>query len=118
MVSMVLSMKNEGQVPAERLVHSGMQKAISYHYGDPHPTPWDMGQKEGSMDSRKAHFLVEIARTCARAVPFVLGVLAVLSVPTGPAMAQPNLFVTSQLDHTVKEYDGTTGAFVRNAATG
>jgi hypothetical protein len=43
-----------------------------------------------------------------------------LAVPFGAteaAAAQPSLLVTSQIDHTVKEYDGTTGAFIRNAAT-
>jgi streptogramin lyase len=34
------------------------------------------------------------------------------------ADAAPNLLVTSQFDHTVKEYDGTTGAYLRNAAAG
>jgi glucose/arabinose dehydrogenase len=29
-----------------------------------------------------------------------------------------NLFVTSQMDKTVKEYDGTSGAFVKTAASG
>jgi DNA-binding beta-propeller fold protein YncE len=33
-------------------------------------------------------------------------------------MATTNLLVTSQIDHTVREYDVTTGAFVRVAASG
>ena len=33
-------------------------------------------------------------------------------------MATRNLLVTSQTDHTVREYDGTTGAFVRVAGSG
>jgi streptogramin lyase len=33
-------------------------------------------------------------------------------------MATRNLLVTSQIDHTVREYDATTGAFVRVAASG
>lgn len=33
-------------------------------------------------------------------------------------MATKNLLVTSQSDHTVREYDVTTGAFVRVAASG
>ena len=46
--------------------------------------------------------------------------LAALSLlpATGAAQEHPSLLVTSQLDHMVKEYDGTTGAFIRNAATG
>lgn len=70
------------------------------------------------MNSRKSHFLVRIPRSFARALPLVLGVLVLLGGPAGPAIAGPSLLVTSQLDHTVKEYDGTTGAFIRNAATG
>jgi outer membrane protein assembly factor BamB len=58
-----------------------------------------------------------IAGHCVRAVSLLLVALAVLFGATEAATAQPSLLVTSQLDHTVKEYDGTTGAFIRNAAT-
>lgn len=69
------------------------------------------------MDSRKTHSLVMIAGNCVRAVSLLLVALAVLFGATEAATAQPSLLVTSQMDHTVKEYDGTTGAFIRNAAT-
>lgn len=62
--------------------------------------------------------LTRTAGNCIRGVSWLLSVLAVLSFTTGIAIAEPNLLVTSQLDHAVKEYDGKTGAFIRNAATG
>lgn len=40
-----------------------------------------------------------------------------LVVATEAAIGGPSLLVTSQIDHTVKEFDGMTGAFIRNAAT-
>src|ERR1041385_2585574 len=43
--------------------------------------------------------------------------LAMLVVATEAAIGGPSLLVTSQIDHTVKEFDGMTGAFIRNAAT-
>jgi hypothetical protein len=68
------------------------------------------------MDSRKTHPLVMIAGNGVRAVSLFLVALAVLFGATEAATAQPSLLVTSQFDHTVKEYDGATGAFIRNAA--
>jgi len=56
-----------------------------------------------------------IAGNYVRAVSPLLVALVVLFA-TEAATAQPHLLVTSQLDHAVKEYDGTTGAFIRNAA--
>src|SRR5262245_39349201 len=48
--------------------------------------------------------------------------LPLVTIATSPGRASeappPILYVTSQLDHSVKAYDGTTGAFLRNAATG
>lgn len=69
------------------------------------------------MDSRKTHSVVMIVGNCVRAVTLLLVALAVLFGATEAATAPPSLLVTSQVDHTVKEYDGTTGAFIRNAAT-
>jgi hypothetical protein len=43
--------------------------------------------------------------------------LAVVFGATEAAIGEPSLLVTSQIDHDVKEYDGITGAFIRNAAT-
>jgi hypothetical protein len=76
-----------------------------------------MNPKILTMDSRKSHSFVMIAQNNVRAIPLLLVALAVLFGATEAATAQSSLFVTSQLDHTVKEYDGTTGAFIRNAAT-
>ena len=84
-----------------------MQKAISYHWlGEVFRAGWKWYARQfgpGVMSEKGA---------------FVVGVLAVLSGPAWSLMAQPKLLVPSQLDRTVKEYDGTTGAFIRNAATG
>jgi len=77
-----------------------------------------MKQKGGIMDSRQAHPLEMLRGTCVRTVSLLLVVLAMSVAAAGAAAAGPSLLVTSQLDHTVKEYDGTTGAFVRNAAAG
>lgn len=41
-----------------------------------------------------------------------------LTITTEAAPAHSSLLVTSGFDYTVKEYDGLTGAFIRNAATG
>ena len=69
------------------------------------------------MDPHKTRPLVMRVGNCARAVSLRLVALAVL-FGAANAAAAGSLFVTSQLDHTVKEYDATTGAFIRNAATG
>lgn len=70
------------------------------------------------MESRKTHPLVTIAGDYVRAAAHHLVALAALFGATVAATAQSSLFVTSQIDHTVKEYNGTTGAFIRNAASG
>jgi hypothetical protein len=70
------------------------------------------------MDSRKTVSLAMFAGNCVRAVSLLLVVLAVQFDAAGAAAAEQSLLVTSQVDHAVKEYDGTTGAFIRNAATG
>lgn len=70
------------------------------------------------MDPRKTPSLLTIAENYLRAAPRLLMAVAMLFSATGAATAEPNLLVTSQIDHTVKEYDGTTGAFIRNVATG
>ena len=61
------------------------------------------------------------ANRSRRCVPLAcllaFAVAAALGTHASAATA-PNLLVTSQSDHTVKEYDGTTGAFLRNAAAG
>src|SRR5262245_29462199 len=61
--------------------------------------------------------LVMLAGNCVRAVSLLLVALAMLFGATGAATMRPSLLVTSQFDRTVKEYDGPTGAFIRNAAT-
>ena len=55
--------------------------------------------------------------TPARASSLALAALGLLFGSAGASAEGPSLLVTSQFDHTVKEYDGTTGAFVRNVAT-
>src|SRR5215472_527572 len=60
---------------------------------------------------------VMYAGTRVRVVSMLLVALAVLFRAMEAAIGGPSLLVTSQDDHTVKEYDGTTGAFIRNAAT-
>ena len=54
----------------------------------------------------------------SRSGSVILTSIIVLAVCTGPAEAQPNLLVTSQINRSVLEYDGTTGAFVKVAASG
>jgi len=44
--------------------------------------------------------------------------LTLLFGSSRPAPGAPSLLVTSQFDHSVKEYNGLTGAFIRDAATG
>jgi len=56
------------------------------------------------------------SRVCA--LSLLLVALVVHFGATLAAAEGPSLLVTSQIDHTVKEYDGLTGAFIRNAATG
>jgi len=53
-----------------------------------------------------------------RGLFLLLVVMEALFGPAGFGAAQSILLVTSQIDHTVKQYDGITGAFIRNVATG
>lgn len=63
--------------------------------------------------ANRARRYVPIRLTCLLA----LTVAAAFGTHAG-ADPPPNLLVTSQFDYTVKEYDGVTGAYLRNAAAG
>jgi WD40 repeat protein len=77
------------------------------------------GSKGRGADFRKTNILAVIKATCIRFLVPVLGAFAVLCGSVWPALAHPpSLLITSQIDKTVREYDGTTGAFVKIAAFG
>ena len=66
------------------------------------------------MNSRWLQILRVISRAAPRVARVLLVVPAWASILAAIASAAPSLPVPSQFDRTVKEYDGTTGAFIRN----
>jgi hypothetical protein len=64
---------------------------------------------------RPVRSIVKLAGNRNRIGSLVLAMATLIGVAEATA-GGPSLLVTSQLDHTVKEYDGTTGVFIRNAA--